>query len=211
MKRLLLFLPLFGCPSKEIACTDLAAVSVNLTVVDADGSAVPGAVATFDSGSGPSECFALNEKEFGCGYEVKGTIQIHVEAPGFRSVDQSVEVGADECHVIGELVTVTLDQVDCTDVEIPGVVATVAGSTGESLEDVTVEWGLANADMMPQPCDLQEDGSWDCASEHSGDIEVYASAGGHVPEMQTVTVELDADGCHPVTQTVDFQLDWAPD
>jgi hypothetical protein len=213
MIRLLLLAPLFltACPAPQVACTTIAITSVNLQVVDESGAPVSGVVATYDRGEGPTACGSLSDTQFFCGMEESGSFVIHVEAPGFSSFDTTVEVGADECHVIGETVEAVLSPVDCTTEEVPAVTGTVAGSSGEELSNVVVSWGLANADMMPVPCDVQADGSFQCAPEQEGDIEVYASADAHTPAVQTVQVALDPAGCHVVTQNVSFALDYLPD
>ena len=209
---LLALLAFTGCEAPK-ACSTIAMASVSLTIQDENGAAVPGVIATYDAGDGPVACESLTSTGFFCGMEVAGTLAIHVEAPGFADFDQSVDVGMteDQCHVAGEDITAVLVAADCTAEAVPAVIATVAGSSGESLEQVEVDWGLANADMMPQPCDPQTDGSWVCAPEQIGNLEIYASAAGHVPEMRPVLVALDEAGCHPVTQSVEFTLDWAPD
>jgi hypothetical protein len=194
-----------------VACSTIAITSVNLQVLDDSGAVVPGVVATWDDGSGPKSCDALTESEFACGYEVAGSLAIHVEAPGFQAFDQTVEVSADECHVQGQSVKAVLSAVSCTTEEVPAVVATVEGAGGEALDQVAVSWDLANADMAAQPCSLQGDGSWQCAPETTGDLEIQASASGHVTQTLSATVALDDAGCHPVTQTLDFQMQWSPD
>lgn len=210
MWSLILLSVMTGC-NTEVACTDLAAVSVSVSVVDGNGAPVSGALVSWDSGNGPQSCDSLDGSTYLCAYEVKGEIAIHVEAAGYQAVDQVVSVEADECHVIGESVQIALDGVECTEVEVPAVVATVVDAGGAELSNVVVQWGLANADMAPQPCDVQGDGSWTCAPEQVGDIEVYAVADGHEAQMQTVTVGMDEVGCHPLTQSLSFALEWLPD
>lgn len=207
---LLGLLALVGC-EPPIACDTMAVASVNLTIMDANGAAVPGVVATFDLGNGPEACQSMSDTRFFCGMEQPGTFAIHVEAPGFQAFDQEVVVENGECHVIPQALEAVLEPVECTQEVVPSVIATVVGSSGEDLSGVKVEWGLANADMMPVPCEDRGDGNWACGEEQEGDLEVTAVADGHGAEVQTVTVGLDEAGCHVLTQTLQFDLDWLPD
>jgi hypothetical protein len=201
----------FTACKHEVACDDMAAVSVGVTVQDEAGNLVDDAIVTWDAGDGAQACDSIEPGKYLCAYEVDGDITIHVSADGFEDQEHVVTVGADECHVTEEFLTVSLASVDCTAVEVPAVNVTVAGSGGEDLSDVVVEWDLPTADMEAVPCDVQADGSWDCAADRGGDIEVFASAAGHETDIQTVTVPMDEADCHPVTQHLDFELDWLPD
>jgi hypothetical protein len=207
------FLVIAGCePVEGVDCDAMAAASVGVTVHDAAGAPIEATV-TFDAGDGPQACDSFEAGVFVCGFEVDGDITIHVEADGFADHEEVVHVDKDECHVIEEFLTIVLEpvEVDCTDVVVPAVRATVVGSGGEELSDVKVEWGDPRADMAPQPCELEGEGNWRCADERAGDIEIYASAAGHQTELQTVTIAMDDDGCHVVTQSLAFELEWLPD
>ena len=144
-----------------------------------------------------------------CSSDLAGDLDIRVEATGYATVETPVSVTQGECHVNAETLTVTLEPVECTEVEVPSVLATVAGSSGEELSGVDVRWGYADAEMEPQACDDQGDGTWACGWEVAGDLEVTAVADGHAAEVQTVTV--GADECHVITEELTFSLDWLPD
>jgi hypothetical protein len=95
------------------ACTDLAAASVSLTVVDAAGDPVADAVAEWSVDGGAwSSCDAVFEPgSFACGWEVSGTLSISVTADGYADWSDDVVVGMDAegCHVVGAVVTAVLE------------------------------------------------------------------------------------------------------
>lgn len=103
-----------GCAAVDRVCTDLAAASVNLTVVDADGAAVPDLVLSYTAdGSAPANCESIGAdagKSFVCGWEVEGDFVITATAPGFEDAEESITVGKDEsgCHVVGEQLEITM-------------------------------------------------------------------------------------------------------
>lgn len=195
------------------ACDTMAVSSVSVSVSAADGGDVSSAVVSYSVGGGAfRSCEGYpGDGEYSCGWEEAGSIVVRVEAVGYETAERTVFVEQDECHVIPEHVAVALAprDVDCTDVEMASVIATVAGSSGEALEGVSVHWGYRDADMAPQPCDPMSDGSWVCGWEVAGDLEIYAEAGGHAGEMASVHV--GADECHVITEVVGFELDWLPD
>ena len=103
---------LAGCPPEELVCTDLAAVSVTVTVVDAAGAVVPDASVTFAANGGASQpCDAsFEEGSFVCGYEVAGEIVVTASAPGRVDDSETVVVEMDDvgCHVVGQSVSLML-------------------------------------------------------------------------------------------------------
>ncbi len=194
-----------------VSCSTEARGSVNLTVVDEAAAPIAGATATWSLGGGEAQpCDGMPDGVFVCGWEVDGDLLLRVEAEGYESAEQVVTVEADECHVLPEVLTLTLleEQVDCTEQEVPSIEVTVAGSSGEPLDGVSVTYAPLGGDDAA-PCELRSDASWICGSEEAGDFVVTAVAGGHVPESAGVTVE--ADECHVITETVDFLLDWGAD
>ncbi|MES2639291.1 MAG: hypothetical protein V4850_07395 [Myxococcota bacterium] len=216
LSLLALFASLPGCIfvlDGEKDCDASASGSVSLTVSAADAGDVSAAVVTFAPAGEPEKpCDNFGATgEYVCGWEVAGDILVRVEAPGYQTFERSVFVEQGECHVVQEHLAVVLapEDVDCTDVEMASVVATVAGSGGEELRDVSVSWGYRDADMAPQPCSEGSGGSWTCGTEVAGDLEIYADAGGHAGEMASVHV--GADECHVITENVAFELDWLPD
>jgi hypothetical protein len=108
---LLLLLPLTACPSLggETNCTTEARASVQLTVEDEAGSPIPDASLTWTEPDGvPTTCENMSAGEYVCGWEAAGELTIEVTATGFDTQQFGVTVGEDECHVITEMVTVTL-------------------------------------------------------------------------------------------------------
>lgn len=102
---------LTGCESL-VDCTTDARASVQLTVVDSSGAAIAGASATYtiedEDWPAPQPCEDMGGGTLVCGWEVDDTFHIEVTAPGYASETLELDVFADECHVITEQVTVTL-------------------------------------------------------------------------------------------------------
>lgn len=96
---------------EETMCTEEARASIQFTISDGSGNPVDNASATFTpEGGAETDCDALTEggASFTCGYEVEGSITIKVTADGFQPFEDTIEVSADECHVITEELAVTL-------------------------------------------------------------------------------------------------------
>ncbi len=217
--RYLVTLVLLGCPvidddtGNANACTEIAVGSVSLTVVDEGGEAVAGATVTYTVDGGEVlACDDLAEGQWVCGWEVAGSIQVTVAMDGYETHTETVDIGMtdDGCHVVGEVLDVVLLERVCTAEYVPAVLATLAGASGETLEDPEVTWSLPNADMAPQPC-TQDGEQWICAEETTGEIEIWGTASGHDTAFELVDVPLDEAECHPVTQEVALVVDWLPD
>lgn len=202
---------LVACEPPEVACTDLAATSVALTVTDAGGAAIPGVIATYSAANASGDCSEFPESEWVCGYEVAGDITIHVEAPGYLPHDEVVNVASDECHVISESLAVVLEPVVCNAQEVPSAQVTVSDAFDATLTGVSVTWAFHGSDMSPEPCDfvsagLQESPSelWTCTWSGTAAVDIYAVAIDHEGQTQTVTV-LEGE-CGPDTADVEFIL-----
>lgn len=202
-----------GCPAKDIACTDIAVSSVTLTVEDDAGNAIVGATGSFTVDGGAAEdCEPGGQDgEVICGFEKQGAFEITVSAEGYEAQVVSLSVDADECHVIPEARTVTLspDGVDCTEQAVPSILVVVEGASEETLTGVAVTYAPEGGDD-PAAC-TEFDGQWTCGTEEAGTFVVSASADGHTTETATVTVEMDEDGCHVVTEEVTLTLEYLPD
>lgn len=100
------FLP--ACP--PLACTDLAAVSVSVTVVDSAGDLIddPGLSVSWATAGDAGACDDLSG-QWNCAYEVAGEVTVTATLAPFDPASATVTVGADACHVIGESVTLTID------------------------------------------------------------------------------------------------------
>lgn len=214
-----LVLFLVGCilhfGEEELACDTMAVGSVNLGVSMTDGGDAGAAVATWSNDGGASfqPCDAFGGAgEFTCGWEAAGDLVVRVDAVGYESREEDVFVEQGICHVEPvhlDLALEPVEGVDCTAEEVTSVIAIVAGSGGEELSGVWVGWGYPDTDGGPRDCQAYEDGTWACASEVAGELEIWASADGHETELQAVTV--GADECHVITEYVSFELDWLPD
>jgi hypothetical protein len=138
MTRLLPLLPLFAliaCDDADVpvACAAYAALALQVDVTDADGNSLPGATVSFtieDGARQEASCLDADEPasctSFATAYEQAGTYDVLVEYtvptadPCCWHADAktaTVTVGADECHVIGEQITVAIDTsiVACAD------------------------------------------------------------------------------------------------
>lgn len=104
---------LAGCPP-QVACTTIAIASVNVTVVDGSGAAVPGVQVFYDAGEGEQPCESFGdgagETSFSCGWEIDGDITVFARAAGFQEGSDTVTVlmTDDLCHVIGESIEIVL-------------------------------------------------------------------------------------------------------
>jgi len=100
---------LAGCDFGGQACTDLAAASVTLVVIDETGAAITDADASYSvDGADSQPCETFDSTSYVCGWEASGSIEVTVTKAGYQDAVETVEVGADECHVIGETLEITL-------------------------------------------------------------------------------------------------------
>lgn len=193
-----------------LGCTDMAVASTNVVIQDAAGNAITGATVTYSvDGIDQGECENMNGT-YVCGWEQAGEFVITAEAAGFvtNSIPVTVEQTEDGCHVVGEQVTLTLtpDSPDCTENIVYSLYVHVTTDAAIPIQNETVMWGLANADMAPQPCEPDGDHYWRCAQEMAGDLDIYVSAENFVDAYQIVTVGMDAQECHVVTENVEVSL-----
>ncbi|MRG96205.1 hypothetical protein [Polyangium spumosum] len=102
-------IPLAACSSGEVACTLIATVSVTVEVVDGTGAPVTDADLTYTVNGGPSKpCEQVFENSYDCGTEEAGDFVITANRDASTKT-ASVTVTADECHVIGQTLTMTID------------------------------------------------------------------------------------------------------
>jgi len=105
----LCLLPLVACSSDEVACTTLAAVSVTVTVEDSAGMPVTDADLEYTVNGGPAKpCDQVIENSYDCGVEESGNFVITATRDATTKT-ANVTVTADECHVIGQTLTMTID------------------------------------------------------------------------------------------------------
>ena len=91
-----------ACFEKEVACTEEARSSVQITLLDEAGAPVVGASVIASTDSGELECEDWEGAGvYTCGYEVSGAFLISIEAEGFEPAEVELEVSLtdDECHV----------------------------------------------------------------------------------------------------------------
>lgn len=107
-------LGLVGCGDVDdglgVGCTEIAAASVSVQVVDGSGMPVSEATVTFSVNGGPAQnCETFMSGSYVCGYEQAGMITI-TATNGTDTQMQTVTVTktADGCHVQGQSITITL-------------------------------------------------------------------------------------------------------
>lgn len=206
----LLLLTLLGCID-ETGCTSIAVYSTTVAVTDSDGTPIEGVTLTYTvDGEGPLACDELSPAEYACGLEASGHFVITASRSGYADATAEVDVGADECHPIPEAVSIVLEPVDCTDVEVPSIVVALTGSGGETLEDPQVAYTFGDT-QAPIACESADGVTWICDQENAGDYVIDAIAAGHEGQSVPVTVVMDEAGCHPVTEEVAIALEWLPD
>jgi hypothetical protein len=175
-----MLLAMLGCVEEEIVCTTEMRSSVSLLVHDDSGAVIPDTTVSYTVDGGVSKpCESWTAGEWVCGWEEAGSFEITAVAPGFDPKVVEVVVEADVCHVISQVADVVLVPT-CGEADpAPSVIATVAGSSGESLADVAVVYSQNGSPEVA----CQPDGdTWTCGWGSSGTFAVTASAGGHVPE-----------------------------
>ncbi len=209
---MLLFALLTACDGGEpLACDTMAAYSTTLTIVDADGADIPDVAVTYAvDGVEVGACDAFGGT-WSCGVEVAGLFAITAGAPGFADQTVEVDVAQGECHVVGELVELTLEPLDCTAEAVAGIAVSLTGSGGETLDTPIVQYRDAMIDDTAWvDCSGSGEG-WTCAEELTGTFDVRGTASGHTEVFDLVIVALDEAGCHPVTESVALVVEWLPD
>lgn len=94
-----------GCSEVE-GCTMIAVTSVNLELFDGDtGDPIVDADVQYAVDGGefaPCENWG-DDNMYACGVEEAGSFEILIDAEGYESAELDVDIGEDECHVIGEM------------------------------------------------------------------------------------------------------------
>ena len=126
---LFVFLSSFFACEKPVACDEMAAYSVNLKLLDEDGSPITDAEISYTvDGVEGQTVDNFGDGEYVVGVEEAGdfeiSIDVSIEDPEDEccwkegSADLSLTIEEDECHVIPQILTPELDWVDvCADSE----------------------------------------------------------------------------------------------
>lgn len=186
-----------------VDCPDIATLSSVVDLVDDSGVPIQDAVVEYSvDGADFVACETWTDEvgRYECGWESSGPFTVRASAEGYidGSVDFVVGPSEDGCTVDTETVELALEEIPCTLEEVPGVMATVTGDP-----EAEVYWSLANADMAPTLCEDYGDGVWACGYESSGQfaIDVYGQTA-----TESALVDVDHDGCHPITEELRFDL-----
>lgn len=203
-----------GCPAAipdDIDCTAEARASVQITVVDTFGGKIPNAELTFRVDGGDAQpCEQLGGAgEFVCGWEQAGDITVTATAEGYFVQEAAVRVNADECHVITEQLTVTLDEIICTDEIVYAVIVEPINEAGESLQRARVEAMPYGENWThPEPCMDLGLGQYACGEGWTGEVEIWVSDRSAGSWYDVIDVPFDE--CGPITQTVRPVVDRNP-
>ena len=103
-----------GCGNKEedtanIICSSEISFSVYVTFYNETGSVVDNAEPTVSVDGGSAS--ACEEDSIGrhyCGEELEGEVTVSFLIDGYEPVEETVTVEANECHVITEIIDITL-------------------------------------------------------------------------------------------------------
>jgi len=198
---------LAGCGSEQQDCTAIAAVSVSVTVVDADGLPVDDAEVTYlREDADESESCEEFDGTFLCGYEVSGDIVVRAEADGYQPAEQTVFVAAGECHVDGESVELVLVPLDCPDIETVSVLVRVLDESGATISDAYVEYQPQCEDWADEEeCEPVGGDQWACGYEFTCPIHIAAEAPGY--RRASDIVDPGEDECGVITAEYDFVLE----
>lgn len=203
---------LAACDLEGVACTTDFRTSVTVTVASDSALPLENVVGSYTVDGGPEKpCESIADGEFWCGGEEAGHFEITFSADNAAPVTHELDVAADECHVIGETLAVTLvaDEVVCTQEVLPSVVVQLSSNAdGAVLQNTWVTWKDHNSvtDEAPAACTSSDGLEWQCGEEFVGTLDIRAGADGHEPVLQSVTTELTADECHVDTEAVSIEL-----
>lgn len=209
---MLALLLLAACDTDDLACTTDFRASVTVTVASDSALPLENVVGTYTVDGGPEKaCEAIADSQFWCGGEEAGHFEITFSADNAAPVTQEVDVAADECHVIGEMLDFTLvaePPVCSGDVRPSVVVQLSSDADGAVLENTWVTWKDHNSatEEAPAACESADGLEWSCGEEFVGTLDIQAGADGHDTVVQSVTTALTADECHVDTQEISIEL-----
>lgn len=198
-------------PDDGVDCTAEARTSVVVTVTDDAGAPLPDATVRYAHEGESADCEgSFPPATWACGWERAGLVTVTVDALGFEAQQVEVVVPADVCHVETQEITVRLVPVVCPPVVRYGVEVTTVSAAGDRIA-ATVEWlPLDGTDFTnPMPCAALGDGTYGCAEDTGGTVEIWAHARGHGSFYATVEVPLD--DCGPIPQAITARVDQEPD
>ncbi len=206
-RHVLLVLLAAGCAETSgTLCDTRAVASVQVTVTTTDG-AVPADLSLVYH-PGPyveaQPCDDLGDGGWVCGWEAAGELYVTASATGYAPVTQAVTVEAGECHVVTELLALSLEPGEpmCTAEVVPSVEVTVADSLGAVPADAVVTYDAIEHGESGA-CASAGD-RWICGQELDGIVRIHAEAPGFLP--QDAEADVQADACHVITEQVAFTL-----
>ena len=101
-----------GCSDARTACTDQAVAGLTITVVDSNGARVCDATVVAHDGTFSEKLMSLGYGSgctYGGAWERAGTYTIDVVSGSKTKTVENIVVTSGECHVNGQVLTVTLD------------------------------------------------------------------------------------------------------
>jgi len=209
---LLLALPaLTACPAIGTSCTEEYRSSVTVYLYDESNTAIEQADLSYRIDGGAwTECESFSGA-FVCGWETPGAFEIEVSAMGYAEQTLTVDVidTDDGCHVVSESLTAVLEALECTEIVVAAVEVSVFDAAGEPASDALVTWFNTTLGSDSETCEAAAGSNvYSCGFEEWGEISIQADGGG---QAGSTSVFVDHDGCHPITESIDLQMDWLPD
>ena len=190
-------------------CSDEQRSSVTVYLQDDDGNAIDDAQVDYTVDGGESAACEAVARGYVCGWERDGLFEISAVADGYTEMtfEVDVELDDDACHVASQPVTIELDSLACTAEAVPAAEVTVWSSTGEAGVGASVSWVSEDALSAEdaEPCTPEPDSNvFSCALEETGALVIDAFGGW---EGASTTVNVNSDGCHPITESVVLQME----
>lgn len=188
-----------------IDCDAMAVASVMVRVASADGTEIIGADVSI---VGEEACESHDGgSTFVCGWERSGDLTIRADAIGYSEAEQDVFVPQGQCHVETQQIVITLDEVICPPVVVYGVEVETVDTDGESIEAEVAWLPMGGMHTSPMACE-DWGGSYGCAENEGGEIEIWATSREHGSFYQVVDVPMD--DCGPVPQRITAVVDRDP-
>ena len=196
-----------GACSFGTDCDLMAVSSLSVNVADENGASIEDAAVRYSVDGGEfADCEDMGDS-WVCGWEEAGNFEVEISAPGYETQTGTATIEQGECHVVPQSLDITLAEQDCTGEVVPGVILSLVDPEGNALgaEDrAWAEYGFADADMAPIYCEPYGESQFVCGWGQSGPFEISAGKIGYYPIFESV--EVDFDGCHPITESVEVTM-----
>ncbi|MEL6343491.1 MAG: hypothetical protein AAFV53_10180 [Myxococcota bacterium] len=111
MRSILFIVPMLAACDEIFPsiCTNEARTSVMLELTDLDGAPISGADVTVSNDAFTEDCEEWDDGDYACGWEMEGALIVRADAEGYLADSIDVTVDSDECHIITEQASLTLE------------------------------------------------------------------------------------------------------